>query len=127
MHSADADDLPTPLLALAAIRMVIGASLLLTPRLTGRLLFFDMAGNPSLTYVARLFAVRNLVLGGTLVGLGGEPRERWVRIGAACDVTDVASGLAAARRGEISRPTALLVVGVAILSAALGLRERSAK
>lgn len=126
MNAGDRDNLPIRVRVLAAIRIGIGASLLLAPRATGRLLFFDMPGNPSLTYVARLFAVRNLVLAATLFGLGGEPRERWLRIGAACDVTDAASGLAAARRREISRPTAFLVVGVAVVAAALGLRERGA-
>jgi hypothetical protein len=109
--------------AVATIRTVIGTSLLLVPRLTGRLLFFDVERNPALVYVARLFAVRNVVLGSTLLTTEGEERSRWVRVGAACDVVDAVSGIAAARRREISPATAVLVVGVALVAAALGIKS----
>jgi hypothetical protein len=108
---------------LAVIRTSLGSSLLLLPRVTGRLLFFDVERNPALVYVARLFAVRNVVLGSTLLTTDGAERSRWVRVGAACDVVDAAAGLAAARRREISPVTAVLVVGVALLAAALGVKS----
>ncbi|CAA9513846.1 MAG: hypothetical protein AVDCRST_MAG45-2080 [uncultured Solirubrobacterales bacterium] len=106
--------------ALVGLRLAIGLSSWLTPRVAGRLFGLDAKANPQLPYLARLFGARDVALGAGLVLSEGDSRAVWLQIGVACDVADAIAGLAAGRRGYLGPVSAALVTGTALGAAALG-------
>jgi hypothetical protein len=116
-----------PSQTLVGLRLAIGLSSWLTPRVAGRLFGLDAKGNPQLPYVARLFGARDVALAAGLLMSEGEPRSLWLRIGFACDVADVLAGLAAGTRGDLGPVSASLVTGTALGAAALGMNALNAE
>jgi hypothetical protein len=106
---------------MAGLRISVGIGAWLAPRLAARLFGLDVAGNPQLPYIARLFGVRDIVLGVGTAASEGEAQNGWLRAGLACDAADFAAGLLARRSGEISPVTALLVSAPALAGVAMGL------
>lgn len=101
----------------AAVRIAVGATLLLTPGL-GRVLFGIPTDqdNASLRLLARLFGIRNIVLGGwALVARDHEPDQRRAcyQLNAAVDAVDLVSLAIAGITGEG-------LVQAAIMGSALG-------
>ena len=109
-----------PLQLLAGMRFALGLGAWLAPRASGRLFGLDPDGNPQAPYVGRLFGVRDVALGAGAIAAEGEERERWLRIGVACDVADAAAGLAAGTRGYFGPVSAAVVTAAAVAAAALG-------
>ena len=110
----------SPLKTLISIRVSIGASAWLAPRLAGRLFGLDPEANPQLPYLGRLFGVRDVVLGAGAQASAGSSRRLWLQLGLACDAADAAAGLIAGRNGEIPKLTTVLVTAPALLGLALG-------
>ena len=110
-----------PSQTLVGLRLAIGLSSWLTPRVAGKLFGLDAKANPQLPYVARLFGARDVALAAGIVMSQGEPRSLWLRIGFACDLADAAAGLAAGTRGDLGPVSAALVTGTALGAAALGM------
>ena len=106
--------------ALVGLRLAIGLSSWLTPRVAGRLFGLDAEANPQLPYLARLFGARDVALGAGIMLSEGDARTVWLQIGFACDVADAVAGLAAGRRGYLGPVSAALVTGTALGAAALG-------
>jgi hypothetical protein len=106
---------------LTGTRTLIGGGAWLAPRLTGRLFGLDVADNPQLPYVARLFAIRDLALGAGLQGSDGDALRTWVQLGIACDAADAVAGILAGRRGELSPVATALVTGTALTAVGLGI------
>jgi hypothetical protein len=107
--------------AMAGLRLGVGLGAWLFPRLAGRLFGLDVEGNPQLPYVARLFGVRDIVLGAGTYVSDGEAQNAWLRAGVACDAADFAAGLLSHRNGEIGPGTAVLVSAPALAAVAMGL------
>jgi hypothetical protein len=107
--------------ALAGLRLAVGVGAYLFPRLAGRLFGLDVDGNPQLPYVARLFGVRDVVLGVGVATTDGETQNAWLRAGLACDAADFAAGVMAGRNGEIGPVTTVLVSAPALGGVAMGL------
>jgi hypothetical protein len=107
--------------ALAGLRLAVGFGAWLFPRLAGRLFGLDVAGNPQLPYVARLFGVRDIALGLGVATTGGEAQNAWLRAGVVCDAADFAAGLLARRDESIGPMTAVLVSAPALGGVAMGL------
>lgn len=105
---------------LAAVRTAVGVSAWLTPRLAGRMLGLDVAGNPQAPYLARLFGVRDLALAWGALSTSGDAQRRWLTAGLACDLADSAAGIAGARGGYLTALTGGLVTGTALSAVALG-------
>jgi len=109
-----------PSQTLTGLRLAIGLSSWLTPRVSGKLFGLDAEANPQLPYVARLFGARDVALAAGMMLSEGASHSTWLQIGIACDVADAVAGLAAGSRGYLGPVSAVLVTGTAIGAAALG-------
>lgn len=101
--------------AIAIGRIVIGAVALIFPALAARLFMLDIKRNPQLPYMTRLFAARELAVGGMSLAAPESARTTMTGLGMAVDGSDAVAGIAAARAGIVSKP-----VGVLLTAAALG-------
>lgn len=101
------------------MRLLVGGVSYLAPNLGGRLSGFDPAGNPQAAYWARLFGVRDVVLGLGALQADGAARRNIVQLTAACDAADVASALIGRRAGYLPARTALLAGGLAVAAGAV--------
>ena len=106
--------------ALAGVRVLIGVSSWLTPRVAGRLFGLDAKANPQSPYLARLFGVRDIALGAGALMSEGDARRQWLVAGLACDGADALAGVAGGARGYLPKFTSLLVTGTALFAVALG-------
>lgn len=101
------------------MRLLVGGASYLAPGLSARISGFDPDGNPQAKYWARLFGVRDVVLGLGALQAEGEARERIVKLTAACDAVDVASALAGRRGGYLSPAATALAGGLAVAAGAV--------
>src|SRR2546430_15646143 len=99
--------------AVAISRMVVGGGAWLAPNLSGRMFGLDPEGNPQLSYVGRLFGVRDAVLGLGVLRSSRKQKDAWVAAGLACDAADVAAGALAGARGTLPPAPAALVTAAA--------------
>jgi hypothetical protein len=109
-------------------RMTFGVAAWLAPRRVGKALGLDMAGNPQAVYLARVLAVRDLVLAAGAYGTDGEVQRQWLLAGLVCDGADTLAGIAAGRGGYLPKRTSVSVTGFAlsgVAAAAAVLREQS--
>ena len=109
--------------ALAAGRILVGATLLIAPRAAGSRWIGDAARQPGVSVAARAFGVRDLALGlGTLQALEGDaPVRPWVSLGMMCDLGDlVATALAFRAIGARRALPVMAVAGAATAVAYLG-------
>lgn len=109
-------------------RMTFGVAAWLAPRPVGKALGLDMAGNPQAVYLARVLAVRDLVLACGAYGTDGEAQRQWLLAGLACDSADTLAGIAAGRSGYLPKRTSVYLTGFALSgvgAAATVLRGRS--
>jgi hypothetical protein len=111
---------PSSLTTLGVLRFAIGGGAWAAPGLAGKAFGLDVEANPQAPYFARLFGVRDAALGYGLLFTTGETQRQWTRIGIACDVADVAAGLAGGARGYLPKPTTALVTATALLAVGLG-------
>jgi hypothetical protein len=107
--------------SLAVLRLAVGTSAWATPRLAGKAFGLDAAGNPQSPYLARLFGVRDIALGVGALSTTGEARRQWLTLGVMCDAADAAAGILAGRGGYLPKVPTVLVTGVALAAAGLGL------
>lgn len=98
------------------MRILVGGVSWLAPDLAARLSGFD--SEPRARYWARLFGVRDVVLGVAAHAAGGADRERIIKLTAACDAADLAAAVLGARSGDV-RPRAALLAGSIAVTAGL--------
>ena len=110
--------------ALVALRMGLGAMVWVAPKTTARAFAVDLARNPSLPFVARLYGSRNLALVAALRAADADERDRQLVLNVAVDLADAASALLAGWRGSLSRGAAGRAAAVALVAAALGAAAR---
>lgn len=113
--------------ALIGVRMAVGLAVWMTPRIASKGFGIDVAGNPQLPYLARLFGARDVALACGVLGTKGDIQRQWLLAGVACDIADTLAGIAGARRGYLSKLTSALVTGTALSGVVLGaavLREQ---
>jgi hypothetical protein len=106
--------------ALAGVRILIGVSSWLTPRVSGRLFGLDAKANPQSPYLGRLFGVRDIALGVGALASEGDARRLWLTAGLACDGADALAGVAGGARGYLPKFTSLLVTATALTAVGLG-------
>jgi hypothetical protein len=109
-------------------RMTFGVGAWLAPGRVGNVLGLDMAGNPQAAYLARIVAVRDLVLACGALGTDGETQRQWLLAGLVCDGADTLAGVAATRGEYLPKRTGAYVTAFAfsgVVAAAAVLRERS--
>src|SRR5439155_23228613 len=90
-----------PVSLISGLRASIGVGAWLAPNLTGRAFGLDPDGNPQASYLARLFAIRDLALAAGTLGSEGDARRRWIQLGLACDLADAAAAYLAGRDGTL--------------------------
>lgn len=105
---------------LATLRLTIGLSSIVAPRVAGRLFALDPDDNPQSVFLGRLFGVRNAAIGLTLLEGAPAEQERWLRYGLAIEAVDVAALVAAYAKGTISRRALVMIGCTASVAAALG-------
>lgn len=113
-----------PVTGLALGRIAIGATAVASPDLAGKLFRLDVASNPQLPYMSRLFGSREIVLGAVTLVSKGAARRKLVALGMAVDGADAFAGFDAIRSGAVSQSVGvgLTVPAVgAVLAGAIGL------
>ena len=107
--------------SLGIIRMFVGVFTWFAPRIAGRAFGLgDVAHDPRAALVARLFGVRDLVLGGAVaLARDDEALSTSLRLGLLVDTVDVAAS-ALARRQGVNRWGSALVGGGAMVLAVMG-------
>ena len=110
----------------AVLRLVVGVTCWLFPRLSGRLFGLETVRNDQSPYLARLFAVRDLALGIGALQTAGEAQRPWLQVGILCDAADAAAALAGQRGGYLSTPTAARLAFPAVTATALGVQALQA-
>jgi hypothetical protein len=108
---------------LVAIRLSLGASAWLAPRLTLCAFGLDAQEYPEAAYAMRLFGARNATLGVGLLASAGDDRRLWWRLGIVCDLADVTVALISRRAGYIPRDPVMTVrlVGAGLIASGLGI------
>jgi Domain of unknown function (DUF4267) len=106
--------------AMGAIRIAIGLISWLAPNLAGRLFGLDVDRNQQAPYLARLFGVRDLVLGVATITTSGEDRKRWLMAGLVCDTADAAAAGLGYRDGYLPAVTTAMLTAPALLGVGLG-------
>ena len=109
-------------LSLGALRVAVGVGFLAAPVSSTRVLGLDTATAKRIAFLARMTAVRDLVLGAGALASWRDPRalRRWVLAGAVSDLGD-AVVITAAMRSDVAGgiPAVAITVG-ALGGAALG-------
>jgi hypothetical protein len=119
--------MPTePAKLLSAIRTVIGVSAWVAPGVTGRIFGLDPVANPQMSYMARLFGVRDVALAVGTTQTTGPSRRVWWQIGIACDLADAVAAVLGKRNGSLSTLTAVAAGGTALAAAGLGVAAMQA-
>lgn len=98
----------------ALMRVLVGGQSWIAPKLSARMVGLDPDRNPQAAYWARLFGVRDVVLGVAALQLEGDARRRILQLTAACDAADAASSVLGRRGGYLSGTAALLSGGLAV-------------
>jgi hypothetical protein len=106
--------------ALGALRIAVGLISWLAPNLAGRLFGLDVDSNPQAPYLARLFGVRDLVLGVGTIAATGADRKRWLVAGLVCDTADAAAAGLGHRDGYLPAATTALLTAPALAGVGMG-------
>jgi hypothetical protein len=104
-----------PVNGLALGRIAIGATALASPSLASKLFRLDLARNPQLPYLSRMFGSREIALGAITLLATGSARRKLVALGIAVDGADAFAGYDAMRSGSVSQS-----VGVSLTLPAVG-------
>jgi hypothetical protein len=104
-----------PVNGLALGRIAIGATALASPSLAAKLFRLDLARNPQLPYLSRMFGSREIALGAITLMAKGKARRKLVALGIAVDGADAFAGYDAMRSGSVSQS-----VGVGLTAPAVG-------
>jgi len=112
--------MPTPGTTLSILRFAIGASAWLAPNTTAKVFGLDSDANPQAAYLARLFGIRDVGLAVSANASTGESKTLAWQIGIACDLFDAVAAVLGGRNGTLSKQTAVMAGGTAVLAAGLG-------
>lgn len=116
-----------PVTGLALGRIAIGAVALGNPETAGRLFRLDVAGNPQLPYLSRLFGAREIAMGAVTLLASGTAWRNLVLAGIAVDAADAYAGYRAGREGYVTGTTSGMLAApalAAVAAGAVGLRSR---
>jgi hypothetical protein len=111
--------------ALAGLRTTIGVSAWVAPDFSARLFGLDPDANPQATYLGRLFAIRDLVLGVGTMAADPPARRLWLQAGVACDLADAAASVLGRRDGYLPAFTTVATAATALAAAGMGVAALS--
>jgi hypothetical protein len=109
-----------PVTGLSLGRVVIGIVSLLSPTLAGKLFRLDVASNPQLPFLSRMFGSREIALGALTLASSGTTRRNLLLAGIAVDGADAVAGQLSGREGSVSRSTGTLLTLVALGAVGVG-------
>jgi hypothetical protein len=113
-----------PVNGLALGRIAVGATALASPALAAKLFRLDLARNPQLPYLSRLFGSREIALGAITLFARGNARRRLIALGMAVDGADGFASYDAMRSGIVPQSTGIMLTAPAVgavLAGAVGL------
>lgn len=111
-------------MALAVGRLAIGAGGWVAPNALAKLYGVDGGREPSVAFVSRLFAARDVLMGAGVLEADGEDLDRWLRWGIAVDLSDAAAALLSGARRRLPWRAALMAASAACVGAYLGVVAR---
>jgi hypothetical protein len=103
-----------PVIGLSLGRIAVGSVALAQPALLARTLQLDLATNPQLPYVTRLFGSREVALGLVTLLARDKARRNLTLAGLLVDAADAAAGYLAMQDGTVSRKAAVAVIAPAV-------------
>ena len=109
-----------PVNGLALGRIAIGGMALASPALAAKLFRLDLARNPHLAYMTRLFGSREIALGAITLVASGKARRRMIALGMAIDAADGFAGYDAMRSGSVPQTTGIFLTAPAVGAVAAG-------
>jgi hypothetical protein len=110
-----------PVLGLSLGRIAVGAAAVATPEVVAKNLGLDPATNPQVSYVTRLFGLREVALGLATLTTAGRSRKGVIGIGVLVDAGDAATSYLAMQQGQISRKAGLTLMAPAVGAVGSGL------
>ena len=120
-------------ISLGVIRLVNGSLALFAPDVLGRRLGVQTATSPGLGYALRLFGVRTVLLGVSLLRAGDDPHDPVVREALLVHPADAAAAVVVLKRGElplagarVAVAASAIIVVLAVLANLLTRRGRAA-
>ncbi|GEM_PF-2616538 len=108
-----------------AIRVVLGLAGWLSPTGAARLVGLDPQRETAVGWTGRLYATRELVIGGAIATAGAEARPGLLHWASAMNVADAVVLGAAGLRGRLPAAAAVPSVALALVSAGLARRAAS--
>jgi hypothetical protein len=111
-----------PVIGLSLGRIAVGTLAVANPDLAAKAFQLDAAANPQLSYVTRLFGIREIALGLVTLLVRGKTRRNVALVGIAVDAGDAATGYLGMKGGTISKRTAFTLIGPAVGAVGSGLR-----
>ena len=121
-------------ISLGLIRLVNGSLALFAPDVLGGRLGVQTATSPGLGYALRLFGVRTILLGVSLLRASDDPRDPVVRQAVLIHAADTAAAAVVLKRGELPPAGARVAVAASAINVVLAVlanlllarRERAA-
>ncbi|MEA2167770.1 MAG: hypothetical protein QOF76_1070 [Solirubrobacteraceae bacterium] len=105
---------------LTIARAAIGTTIALAPEFGAKLFQLDPDNNPQMSFLGRLFGIRNIVLAASLAGGLGGDMQTIRRVNTAVDAADLAALAVCYRKGQIPKPAAVLIAATAGTATVLG-------
>lgn len=109
-----------PVIGLSLGRIAVGVTAVANPHLAAKTLQLDPVSNPQVTYVTRLFGIREIAIGVITLAARGKAQRGVIGVGVLVDAGDAATAYLAMQDGTVSRKTALTLLGPAVGAAASG-------
>jgi hypothetical protein len=106
-------------ISLGVIRLVNGSLALFAPDVLGRRLGVQTATSPGLGYALRLFGVRTVLLGVSLLRAGDDPHAPVVREALVVHAADTAAAVVVLKRGELPLAGARVAVAASGINVVL--------
>ncbi|HWU23489.1 MAG TPA: DUF4267 domain-containing protein [Nocardioides sp.] len=112
-----------PVTGISLGRILIGICAFLAPELTAKVFGLTPATNPHLPYMTRMFAAREVAVGGLTLASSGTTRRTLALVGVAIDASDAATGALELQANRIPKSAGIMLIGVAtgaVVSGAIG-------
>lgn len=108
-------------------RIALGAGAVAAPALAAKLFRLDVAANPQLTYMTRMFGSREIALGTLTLLAPTGARKKLIALGIGVDGADAFAGYDAWQSGAVDKQTGMFLAAPAlgaVVAGVLGLAEK---
>src|SRR4051794_36059736 len=112
---------------LSRLRVAIGSAAWVAPNRTAELFGLDAKNNPTSSFLARLFGVRDIALGVQAARSAGPSKRLAWQLGIPCDLFDAAAAILARRNGTLGTRAAVMAGATALVAAGLGVAALQAE